>query len=95
MTLFFFTWDEEHQEGHGCPKEAGNIHPPDEPNHPTRATWKRKKVRVYKYVDDGFTTEKGKFENAEVGESREEVLDADGTVREAVRTIKLKHAIPS
>ena len=35
--------------------------PPEEPNHWTRAAWKRKKVRCYKYVDDGLTVEKVNF----------------------------------
>ena len=52
----------------GNDPRAGNVpgflRPPDEPNHWTRAVWKRRRVRCYKYVDDGLTVEKAKFENA-------------------------------
>ena len=34
------------------------LRPPDEPNHWTRAVWKRRRVRCYKYVDDGVTVER-------------------------------------
>ena len=43
------------------------VEPPAEPNHWTRAAWKRRRVRAYKYVDDGITTEKVNFENATPG----------------------------
>ena len=67
--------------------------PSPESNHPTRAIWR--KVHAYKYMDDGITTEKVNFENADVGETREDYVDGQGVSREIVRVIKLKHAIPS
>ena len=57
-------------------------HPPDEPNHWTRAIWKRRRVRCYKYVDDGITCEKVSFENAQ---------ETPGPSR----PYRLKRAIPS
>ena len=65
----------------GTTDTAAMLDPPEEPNHWTRAVWKRKRVRAYKYVDDGVTTEKVNFENAD---------EVPGT-----NTVKKKHAIPS
>ena len=52
--------------------------PPPEPSLRTNAAWKRKRVRAYKYVDDGITTEKVNFENAETGFVIEEEPGPDG-----------------
>ena len=68
---------------------------PPEPNHWTNAVWKRKRVRIFKYVDDGISVEKANYENADKGESREEVLGPDGEMEEKVTHLRLKHAVGS
>ena len=44
-------------------RNTGGIPHPDEPNHWTRAVWSRRRLRVFKYVDDGLTVEKANYEN--------------------------------
>ena len=61
---------------------TGRLTPPGEPNHWTRAVWKRRKVHCYKYVDDGLTVEKANFENVPE-------MEVDGI------TTREKHVIPT
>ena len=68
---------------------------PDEPSHRNNAVWKRKRVRCYKYVDDGITTEKINFENADEGVVMEPAVGDDGEPMEVPVAHRLKHAIPS
>ena len=62
--------------------EPETVDPPPEPHHWTRSVWRRRRVRAYKYVDDGVTTEKVNFENALV-------CQGDGNL-----PVKHKQAIP-
>ena len=42
----------------------GSLPVPEEGNHWTEARWKRRKVRIKKYIDDGINTDKINFENS-------------------------------
>ena len=66
--------------------------PPHEHHPRTQAAWKRRRVRCYKYVDDGITTEKVNFENADEGLAHDD--DQGGTGGDPVR-LRLKRAVPS
>ena len=64
-------------------RNTGRRPVPHEPNHWTRAIWKRRRVRCHKYVDDGICIEKANYENV-LGDEEE-----DG------HPVRIKHAIPS
>ena len=68
---------------------------PEEANHWTNAVWKRKKVRVFKYVDDGITTDKIDMENADTGVAVDETIGPDGEPVRHVTQLRLKRAIAS
>ena len=70
-------------------RNTGRVLPPKEPNHWTRAVWKRKRVRYYIYVDDSLTVEKANFENAL------ESVNPDGKVMKTKDVIPTQNAFRS